>query len=139
MKFKPYDKIPCGKRWKMNLQKRPSPYFTRVFCPGDGLVKTAGCAEGELLLEGQGIVALMCGDPLSRYTCHATCIAADFLRILRFFRCSSSIALHPPEKALLHLSPLNCQSVARQAASDKVSRYRGVQQLYLRVPATLCN
>ena len=32
----------------------------------------------------------MCGDPLSR-----TRVAADFLRILGFFRCSSSIALHP--------------------------------------------
>ena len=55
------------------------------------------------------IVAHVCGDPLSRYTCRATSVAADFLRILGFFRCSSSIALHPPKKALSHLSPLNCQ------------------------------
>ena len=44
------------------------------------------------------IVAHACGDPLSRYTCRATRVAADFLRILGFFRCSSSIALHPPLK-----------------------------------------
>ena len=42
------------------------------------------------------IVAHVCGDPLSRYTCRATRVAADILRILGFFRCSSSIALHPP-------------------------------------------
>ena len=30
--------------------------------------------------------------------CRATRVAADFLRILVFFRCSSSIALHPPVK-----------------------------------------
>ena len=37
----------------------------------------------------------MCGDPPSRYTCRATCVAADFLRTLGLNRCSSSIALHP--------------------------------------------
>ena len=31
-------------------------------------------------------------------SCRATRVAADFLRILGFFRCSSSIALHPPPK-----------------------------------------
>ena len=44
----------------------------------------------------RAIVAHVCGDPLSRYTCRATRVAADFLRIVGFFRCSSSIALHPP-------------------------------------------
>ena len=48
--------------------------------------------EGGLRL----VVAHVCGDPLSRYTCRATRVAAHFLRILGFFRCSSSIALHPP-------------------------------------------
>ena len=42
------------------------------------------------------LVAHVCGDPLSRYTCRPTRVAADFLRILGCFRCSSSIALHPP-------------------------------------------
>ena len=45
-----------------------------------------------------GIVAHVCGDPLSCYTCRATRVAADFLRILGFFRCSSNIALHPPPR-----------------------------------------
>ena len=47
---------------------------------------------------GGWVVAHVCGDPLSRCTCRATRVAADFLRILRFFRCSSSIASHPPLK-----------------------------------------
>ena len=38
---------------------------------------------------GKGIVAHV-------YMCRATRVAADFLRILGFWRCSSSIALHPP-------------------------------------------
>ena len=42
------------------------------------------------------IVAHVCGDPLSRYACRTTRVAADFLRILGFFRCSSGIALNPP-------------------------------------------
>ena len=43
-------------------------------------------------------VAHVCGDPLSRYTCRATRVTADLLKILGFFRCSSGIALHPPQK-----------------------------------------
>ena len=44
------------------------------------------------------IVAHVCGNPLSRYTCRATRVATDFLRVLGFFRCSSSIAPPPPLK-----------------------------------------
>ena len=55
------------------------------------------------------MVLHVCGDPLSRYTCRATCVAADFLGILRLFRCSDSIALHPPWKALSRPPPFNCQ------------------------------
>ena len=38
----------------MDLLKRPSPYFIRVFCPWDGFSKTARCAEGDFPLQGQG-------------------------------------------------------------------------------------
>ena len=56
-------------------------------------------------------------SPLCRHSCtrvrgtpcRAARVAADFLRILGFFRCGSGIALHPPYKALSHLSPLNGQ------------------------------
>ena len=51
------------------------------------------------------IVAHVCRDLLSRYTR----FAADFLRILGLSRCGSGIALHPPKKALSHLSSFNCQ------------------------------
>ena len=40
------------------------------------------------------LVAHVCGDPLPRYTCRTTRVAADFLGILGFYRCSSSIVLH---------------------------------------------
>ena len=82
-----------------------------------------------VLLEGsQSIVAHVCGDPLSRSTCRATRVAADFLRILGVFRCSSGIALHPP--------PLKRPC---QAASGKVSRYRGCSSDTCGCRATLCN
>ena len=69
----------------------------------------------------------MCGDPLSRYTCRVARVAASFLRILGFFKCSSSIALHPPLKRPCRTCrPWTARSVARQAASEKVSRYTGV-------------
>ena len=55
--------------------------------------------------------------------CRATRVAADFLRILEFSRCSSSIALQPPKRPCLACRPW---TATRQAASEKVSRYRGV-------------
>ena len=43
------------------------------------------------------LVAHDCGYPLSRYTCRATRVAADFLVFVAFCRCSSGVAPHPPE------------------------------------------
>ena len=71
------------------------------------------------------IVAHVCGDPPLRYTCRATLVAADFLRILAFFRCSGGIALHTPNLPCRTCRPSTAGGVARQAASEKVSRYRG--------------
>ena len=71
------------------------------------------------------IVARVCGDPLSSCTCHASRVAADFLRILVFFRCSSSITPKRPCR------PSTARSDGRQAASETVSRYRGVWQLHM--------
>ena len=36
-----------------------------------------------------------CGYPLSRHTCRATRVAADFLDFIAFCRCSTGVALHP--------------------------------------------
>ena len=44
----------------------------------------------------RNIVAHVCGDPLSRYTCRATRVATEFILCLGFFGCSRGIALHPP-------------------------------------------
>ena len=43
------------------------------------------------------VVAHDCGYPLSRYTCRATRVAADFLDFRAFCRCSTGVALHPLE------------------------------------------
>ena len=41
------------------------------------------------------LVAHDCGYPLSRYTCRATRVAADFLDFTAFCRCGSGVAPHP--------------------------------------------
>ena len=50
------------------------------------------------------LVAHDCGYPLSRYTCRATRVAADFLDFIAFCRCSTGVALHPLKILVSHLS-----------------------------------
>ena len=80
-----------------------------------------------------GLVAHDCGYPLSRYTCRATRVAADFLDFIAFCRCSTGVALHPPKISVSHLPPPVSGGVALKFGSEKVSRYTGVSQLQLRV------
>ena len=77
------------------------------------------------------IVAHMCRDPLSGYTCSRRFPQNPVF----FFQCSSGVALPPPppKKPCHACRPLTARGVARQAASEKVSRYREAQQLHLRV------
>ena len=72
------------------------------------------------------LVAHDCGYPLSRYTCRATRVAADFLDFIAFCRCSTSVALHPLKILVSHLPPLFPGGVAPKFGSEKVSRYTGV-------------
>ena len=82
----------------------------------------------------RGLVAHDCGYPLSRHTCRATRVAADFLDFIAFCRCSTGVALHPLEILVSHLSPPCVPGgVAPKFGSEKVSRYTGVSQLQLRV------
>ena len=53
-----------------------------------------------------GLVAHDCGYPLSRYTCRATRVAADFLDFRAFCRCSTGVALHPLKILVSHLPPV---------------------------------
>ena len=71
---------------------------------------------------------------VSRYTCRATRVAADFLDFIAFCRCSTGVALHPLKILVSHLSPPPFPGgVAPKFGSEKVSRYTGVSQLQLRV------
>ena len=82
------------------------------------------------------LVAHDCGYPLSRYTCRATRVAADFLDFIAFCRCSTGVALHPLKILVSHLAPPPPPvpgGVAPKFGSEKVSRYTGVSQLQLRV------
>ena len=51
------------------------------------------------------LVAHDCGYPVSRYTCRATRVAADFLDFIAFCRCSTGVALHPLKILVSHLPP----------------------------------
>ena len=90
------------------------------------------CTDCWLLLLGF-LVAHDCGYPLSRYTCRATRVAADFLDFIAFCRCSTGVALHPLKILVSHLPPPVPGGVAPKFGSEKVSRYTGVSQLQLRV------
>ena len=79
------------------------------------------------------LVAHDCGYPLSRYTCRATGVAADFLDFIAFCRCSTGVALHPLKILVSHPPPAVPGGVAPRFGSEKVSRYTGVSQLQLRV------
>ena len=79
------------------------------------------------------VVAHDCGYPLSRYTCRATRVAADFLEFRAFCRCSTGVALRPLKILVSHLPPPVPGGVAPKFGSEKVSRYTGVSQLQLRV------
>ena len=79
------------------------------------------------------LVAHDCGYPLSRCTCRATRVAADFLDFIAFCRCSTGVALHPLKSLVSHLPPPVPASVAPKFGSEEVSRYTGVSQLQLRV------
>ena len=80
------------------------------------------------------LVAHDCGYPLSRYTCRATRVAADFLDFIEFCRCSTGVAPHPLKISVSHLSPPPFPGgVAPKFGSEKVSRFTGVSQVQLRV------
>ena len=84
-------------------------------------------------LRNDNKIAHDCGYPLSRYTCRATRLAADFLDFIAFCRCSTGVALHPLKILVSHLPPPVPGGVAPKFGSEKVSRYTGVSQLQLRV------
>ena len=60
-------------------------------------------------LKPPSLVAHDCGYPLSRYTCRATRVAAEFLDLRAFCRCSTGVApvsrYTPPKILVSHLPP----------------------------------
>ena len=74
----------------------------------------------------RSLVAHDCGYPLSRCTCRATRVAADFLDFIAFCSCSTAVALHPLKILVSHLPPPVPGVVAPKFGSEKVSRDTGV-------------
>ena len=85
------------------------------------------------------LVAHDCGYPLSRYTCRATRVAADFLDFIAFCRCSTGVALHPLKISVSHPPPL-CREVSHRNLGLKRCRAtRGCRSYSCGCRATLCN
>ena len=67
-------------------------FFYRVFCPGDGFSKLAGCAEGDFLLQGQGFL----NDFDWRFKIHWPVLACHSARYSLCSRMATPFsALHP--------------------------------------------
>ena len=64
-------------------------------------------------VQATALVAHDCGYPLSRHTCRATRVAADFLDFIAFCRCSAGVALHPLKILVSHLPPPACAGRCR--------------------------
>ena len=115
------------------------PFLALDVCPHDAQMSAAYLYRKLLL--GASLCSLSCTRlrvPLvalhvSRYTCRATRVAADFLNFTAFCRCSTGVALHPPQILVSHLPPPVHGGVAPKFGSEKVSRYTGVSQPQLRV------
>ena len=102
-------------------------------CRGYFYATNVHISESELRLLGH-LVAHDCGHPLSHYTCRATRVAADFLDLRVFCRCSSGVAPHRLNILVSHLPPPPFPGgVAPKLGSEKVSRYTGLSQVQLRV------
>ena len=63
------------------------------------------CAPSSPAIIRDRILVHDCGYPLSRYTCRATRVAADFLDFIAFCRCSSGAAPHPLKIVVSLLPP----------------------------------
>ena len=86
------------------------------------------------------LVAHDCGYPLSRYTCRATRVAADFLDFIVFCRCSTGVALHPLKILVSHLPPPQCREVSHRNLGLKRCRAtQGCRSYSCGCRATLCN
>ena len=78
---------------------------------------------------------------VSRYTCRATRVAADFLDFRAFCRCSTGVALHPLKILVSHLSPPpHSREVSHRNLGLKRCRAtRGCRSYSCGCRATLCN
>ena len=86
------------------------------------------------------LVAHDCGYPLSRYTCRATRVAADFLDFIACCRCSSGVAPHPLKILVSLLSPPHSREVShRNLGLRRCHATRGCRSYSCRCRATLCN
>ena len=87
------------------------------------------------------LVAHDCGYPLSRYTCRATRVAADFLDSIAFCRCSTGVALHPPKILVSHLRrpPFPGGVAPKFGCLKRCRATRGCRSYSCGCRATLCN
>ena len=114
---------------------RPNQFFLN-----DGMKHASLFSRGIVGNPPAFLVAHDCGYPLSRYTCRATRVAADFLDFIAFCRCSTGVALHPLKILVSHLPPPVPGGVAPKFGCLKRCRAtRGCRSSSCGCRATLCN
>ena len=103
-------------------------------------LENAKKGQYERIFLAPNLVAHDCGHPLSRYTCRATRVAADFLDFIACCRCSTGVALHPLKILVSHLPPPLCREVSHRNLGLKRCRLPGgVAATVAGCRATLCN
>ena len=136
-KFRPLTNIfqTLEKDHSIRHQSIPPPSASRnIFCEHF----CALCVFTPLAL--LGVVAHDCGYPLSRYTCRAKGVAADFLDFRAFCRCSTGVMLHPLKLLVSHLPPPLAPEVSHRNLGLKRCRAtRGCRSYSCGCRATLCS
>ena len=113
-----------------------------IFRSGGVAKNSVRASSRETLSESShhDVVARDCGYPVSRYTCRATRVAADFLDFRAFCRCSTGVALHPQKILASPLPPPLAPEVSHRNLGLKRCRAtRGCRSYSCGCRATLCN
>ena len=76
---------------------------------------------------------------VSRYTCRATRVAADFLDLTAFCRCSSGVAPHPLKILVSHLPPHSREVSHRNLGLKRCRATQGCRRYTCGCRATVCN
>ena len=126
-----------GQHMSNSWSTSSQPEFVRAFGRRINSTKSPG---QDFVHRVAHLVAHDCGYPLSRYTCRATRVAADFLDFIAFCRFSTGVAIHPIKIFGVAPPPPLCREVShRNLGLKKCRATRGCRSYSCGCRATLCS